>query len=29
MSVYQIQSTNSLIIGTVNAVTGCEIWKYQ
>ena len=22
-------STNALIIGTINAVTGCEIWKYQ
>ena len=21
--------TNALIIGTANAVTGCEIWKYQ
>ena len=29
MSVYQIKSTNALIIGTANAVTGCEIWKYQ
>ena len=22
-------STNALIIGTINAVTGCEVWKYQ
>jgi hypothetical protein len=29
MVVYQIQGTNSLIIGTINAVTGCEVWKYQ
>jgi hypothetical protein len=29
MSVYQIKNTNTLIIGTTNAVTGCEIWKYQ
>lgn len=29
MSVYQIKNTNALIIGTINAVTGCEIWKYQ
>jgi hypothetical protein len=29
MSVYQIKNTNALIIGTTNAVTGCEIWKYQ
>src|SRR5512137_1803367 len=25
----QSDSTNALIIGTINAVTGCEIWKYQ
>jgi len=29
MSIYQINSTDTLIIGTSNAVTGCEIWKYQ
>jgi hypothetical protein len=29
MSVYQINDTNVLIIGTSNTVTGCEIWKYQ
>jgi hypothetical protein len=29
MSVYQIKNTNELIIGTANAVTGCEIWEYQ
>jgi hypothetical protein len=29
MSVYQIKNTNALIIGTANAVTGCEIWEYQ
>ncbi|VVB60761.1 Uncharacterised protein [uncultured archaeon] len=29
MSVYQIKNTNALIIGTINAVTGCEIWKYD
>ena len=26
---YEINSTNALIIGTANAVTGCEIWDYQ
>jgi hypothetical protein len=29
MSVYQIKNTNALIIGTINPVTGCEIWKYD
>jgi len=29
MSAYLFNGTNSLIIGTTNAVTGCEIWKYQ
>jgi hypothetical protein len=26
---YKFNDTDSLIIGTSNVITGCEIWKYQ
>jgi hypothetical protein len=29
IAIYQMNNEDALIIGTSNAMTGCEIWKYQ
>ena len=29
MSIYQMNHEDAFIVGTSNAVTGCEIWRYQ